>query len=228
MYPEGFIPFAEESSLIVAIDRFVLRQACRQVADWERRGVATSPLTVSVNLSPRFVNQPELVEDVLTVLRETGLEPERLQLEITERTALADRERTGDGLNQLRDHRIRVAIDDFGTGYSSLSYLRHFPIDVLKLDKSFVDGIGTIESGAAIVEAVITMGHALGMRITAEGVERAEQATELRSLGCDGAQGFHFARPLAPGALEQLLAGDGGLGATVVPLPRARRRGTAS
>ena len=154
--------------------------------------------------------------------------PERLQLEITERTALADRERTGAGLGQLRDRRIRVAIDDFGTGYSSLSYLRHFPIDVLKLDKSFIDGIGTIESGGAIVEAVITMGHALGMRITAEGVERAEQATELRALGCDGPQGFHFARPLAPHALEQLLAGDGGLGATIVALPRERKRGTAS
>jgi diguanylate cyclase (GGDEF)-like protein/PAS domain S-box-containing protein len=228
MYPESFIPFAEESSLIVAIDRYVLREACRQVAEWERRGVGSGPLTVSVNLSPRFVNQPELVEDVSKVLRDTGLEPERLQLEITERTALADRERTGAGLGQLRDRRIRVAIDDFGTGYSSLSYLRHFPIDVLKLDKSFVDGIGTIESGAAIVEAVITMGHALGMRITAEGVERAEQATELRALGCDGAQGFHFARPLAPRALEQLLAGDGGLGATIVALPRERKRGTAS
>ncbi|MGH8984924.1 MAG: putative bifunctional diguanylate cyclase/phosphodiesterase [Acidimicrobiia bacterium] len=228
MYPEGFIPFAEESSLIAAIDRYVLREACRQVAAWERRGVTNTPLTVSVNLSPRFVNQPELVDDVVTVLRETGLEPERLQLEITERTALADRERTGEGLRELRDRRIRVAIDDFGTGYSSLSYLRHFPIDVLKLDKSFVDGIGTIESGAAIVEAVITMGHALGMRITAEGVERAEQASELRSLGCDGAQGYHFARPLAPSALEQLLSGDGGLGATVVPLERDRKRGTAS
>jgi diguanylate cyclase (GGDEF)-like protein/PAS domain S-box-containing protein len=228
LYPEAFIPFAEESSLIVAIDRYVLREACRQVAEWERRRIASVPLTVSVNLSPRFVNQPELVDDVLTVLRDTGLDPDRLQLEITERTALADRERTGAGLGQLRDRRIRVAIDDFGTGYSSLSYLRHFPIDVLKLDKSFVDGIGTIESGAAIVEAVITMGHALGMRITAEGVERAEQAAELRALGCDGAQGFHFARPLAPRAIEQLLAGDDGLGATVVPLPRERKRGTAS
>ena len=228
MYPESFIPFAEESSLIVAIDRYVLREACSRVAEWERRGVGAGPLTVSVNLSPRFVNQPELVQDVAAVLRDTGLEPERLQLEITERTALADRERTGAGLGQLRDRRIRVAIDDFGTGYSSLSYLRHFPIDVLKLDKSFVDGIGTIESGGAIVEAVITMGHALGMRITAEGVERAEQATELRALGCDGAQGFHFARPLAPHALEQLLAGDGGLGATIVALPRERKRGTAS
>ncbi|MGH9032315.1 MAG: putative bifunctional diguanylate cyclase/phosphodiesterase [Acidimicrobiia bacterium] len=228
MYPQSFIPVAEESSLIVAIDRYVLREACRRGAEWERRRVASSPLTVSVNLSPRFVNQPALVEDVLTVLGETGLEPDHLQLEITERTALADRERTGEGLRELRARRIRVAIDDFGTGYSSLSYLRHFPIDVLKLDKSFVDGIGTIESGAAIVEAVITMGHALGMRITAEGVERAEQVGKLRALGCDGAQGFHFARPLAPRALEELLTGGDGIGATVVALPRERKRGTAS
>ena len=100
-----------------------------------------------------------------------------------------------------------------------MSYLRHFPVDVLKLDKSFVDGIGSLESGAAIVEAVITMGHALGMRITAEGVERAEQVTELRALGCDTAQGFHFARPLAPRALEELLDGNEDVGGTVVRFP---------
>lgn len=228
LYPNAFIPLAEESSLIIAIDRYVLREACRQVAHWERRRVPDYPLSVSVNLSPRFVNRPELVDDVVTVLRETGLEPEMLQLEITERTALTDRERTGDALRQLRNRGIRVAIDDFGTGYSSLSYLRHFPIDVLKLDKSFVDGIGTMEGGSAIAEAVISMGHALAMRITAEGVERAEQVSELRSLCCDTAQGFHFAQPLTPRALEQLLVGDGNIGGTVVALPRKRKRGAAS
>jgi diguanylate cyclase (GGDEF)-like protein/PAS domain S-box-containing protein len=229
LYPDAFIPFAEESNLIVAIDRAVLRVACRQASTWrDRREGQAAALTVSVNLSPRFVNQPELVDDVLAVLDETGLQPEMLQLEITERTALTDRERTGDALAALREHGIRVAIDDFGTGYSSLSYLRHFPIDVLKLDKAFVDGVGTVDAGAAIVEAVITMGHALGMRITAEGVERAEQVAELQSLGCDGAQGYHFARPLAPAALEQLLADDNAIGGTVVPLSSRRKRGTAS
>jgi EAL domain-containing protein (putative c-di-GMP-specific phosphodiesterase class I) len=143
-------------------------------------------------------------------------------VEITERTALTERDRTGRTLHRLRDRGIRVAIDDFGTGYSSLSYLRHFPIDVLKLDKSFVDGIGTVESGAAIVEAVITMGHALGMRITAEGVERAEQVSELRTLGCDAAQGFHFARPLAPRALQDLLDGQESVSGKVVRLPLRR------
>ncbi|HEX6311848.1 MAG TPA: bifunctional diguanylate cyclase/phosphodiesterase, partial [Acidimicrobiia bacterium] len=226
LFPDAFIPFAEESNLIVAIDRFVLRSACLQAAEWERRnGLGAGSLTVSVNLSPRFVNQPGLVDDVLAVLRETGVRPEMLQLEITERTALTDRERTGDTLRLLRERGIRVAVDDFGTGYSSLSYLRHFPIDVLKLDKSFVDGVGTLDGGAAIVEAVITMAHALGMRITAEGVERAEQAAALQSLGCDSAQGYHFARPLAPGALEELLGEGDGISGTVVPLTRGRKRG---
>jgi len=222
LYPDAFIPVAEESTLIVAIDRYVLRETCRQLAEWDRARSGAHPLNVSVNLSPRFVHQPEVFKDVLAVLHETGVDPRRLQVEITERTALTERDRTGRTLHRLRDRGIRVAIDDFGTGYSSLSYLRHFPIDVLKLDKSFVDGIGTVESGAAIVEAVITMGHALGMRITAEGVERAEQVSELRALGCDAAQGFHFARPLAPRALQDLLDGQEDVGGKVVRLPLRR------
>ncbi|MGQ0805167.1 MAG: putative bifunctional diguanylate cyclase/phosphodiesterase [Actinomycetota bacterium] len=222
LYPDAFIPVAEESTLIVAIDRYVLREACRQLAEWERERPTRGPLRVSVNLSPRFVHQPEVLRDVLGTLDETGVDAHRLQLEITERTALAERDRTGRTLHRLRDRGIRVAIDDFGTGYSSLSYLRHFPVDVLKLDKSFVDGIGTLESGAAIVEAVITMGHALGMRITAEGVERAEQVTELRALGCDAAQGFHFARPVAPHALAELLDEEDDLGGKIVRFPLRR------
>jgi EAL domain-containing protein (putative c-di-GMP-specific phosphodiesterase class I) len=221
LYPDAFIPVAEESTLIVAIDRYVLRQACRQLAAWDRERPNAHPMSISVNLSPRFVHQPEVLRDVLGILDETGVDPHRLQLEITERTALAERDRTGRTLQRLRDRGIRVAIDDFGTGYSSLSYLRHFPVDVLKLDKSFVDGIGTLESGAAIIEAVITMGHALGMRITAEGVERAEQVTELRELGCDAVQGFHFAQPLAPRALAEFLDKDD-LGGKIVRFPLRR------
>jgi len=222
LYPDAFIPVAEESTLVVAIDRYVLREACRQLAEWDRARSDPHPLNVSVNLSPRFVHQPEVFKDVLAVLHETGLDPHRLQVEITERTALTERDRTGRTLHRLRDRGIRVAIDDFGTGYSSLSYLRDFPIDVLKLDKSFVDGIGAVESGAAIVEAVITMGHALGMRITAEGVERAEQVSELRTLGCDAAQGFHFARPLGPRALQDLLDSKEDVGGKVVRFPLRR------
>ncbi|HUF85388.1 MAG TPA: EAL domain-containing protein [Acidimicrobiia bacterium] len=222
LYPDAFLPVAEESTLIVAIDRYVLREACRQLAEWDRLRPDSHGLRVSVNLSPRYVHQPEVLKDVLGVLHETGVDPHRLQVEITERTALAERERTGRTLHRMRDRGIRVAIDDFGTGYSSLSYLRHFPVDVLKLDKSFIDGIGTLESGAAIVEAVITMGHALGMRITAEGVERAEQVTELRALGCDAAQGFHFARPLAPRAMEDLLDGEHDVGGKIVRFPLRR------
>jgi EAL domain-containing protein (putative c-di-GMP-specific phosphodiesterase class I) len=229
LLPGAFIPFAEESSLILAIDRYVLRAACRQAAAWEHLRPDGKLLRISVNLSPRFVHQSQALEDVLSVLRETGADPNMLQLEITERTALGDEERLVRRLQRLRKLGMRVAIDDFGTGYSSLSYLRRFPVDVLKLDKSFIDGIAHHESDAAIVEAVITMGHALGMRITAEGVERGEQVAELRALRCDAAQGFHFSRALAPSAVEELLtAGDGVLaGGTVEPLP-LRRHDAAS
>jgi diguanylate cyclase (GGDEF)-like protein/PAS domain S-box-containing protein len=229
LLPGAFIPFAEESSLILAIDRYVLRAACRQAAAWEHLRPDGKLLRISVNLSPRFVHQSQALEDVLSVLRETGADPNMLQVEITERTALGDEERLVRRLQRLRKLGMRVAIDDFGTGYSSLSYLRRFPVDVLKLDKSFIDGIAHHQSDAAIVEAVITMGHALGMRITAEGVERGEQVAELRALRCDAAQGFHFSRALAPSAVEELLtAGDGVLAAgTVEPLP-LRRHDAAS
>jgi diguanylate cyclase (GGDEF)-like protein/PAS domain S-box-containing protein len=204
--PVTFVPIAEESNLILAVDRYVLRTACHQVRAWQGLAQVDEKLGLSVNLSPRFVRQPQAVAEVVEVLADSGLDPGCLQLEITERTALSDDGSTLAALRALRAHGIRVAIDDFGTGYSSLSYLRRFPVDVLKLDKSFVDGLGDdIEPDAAIIEAVITLGHALGIRITAEGVERAEQAAELRTLGCDTAQGFVFARPLDAAALEAFL-----------------------
>jgi diguanylate cyclase (GGDEF)-like protein/PAS domain S-box-containing protein len=186
--PGQFVPFAEESSLIVAIDRYVLRAACRQAREWQRtRG---ERLVVSVNLSPRFMRQPDVVGEITNLIRESGVDPRCVQLEITERTALTDVETTVARLHELRAHGIRVAIDDFGTGYSSLGYLKQLPIDVVKLDRTFVECMDGHGPDVAIVQAVITMGHALGMKVTAEGVERAEQAARLRALGCDTAMGW--------------------------------------
>ncbi len=223
--PATFVAIAEESSLIVAIDRFVLHQACL----WARRWATTraaGPLTVSVNLSPRFMRQADVVSDITSVLEETGVDPRCIQIEITERSALTDLDTTCGQLQQLRAIGVRVAVDDFGTGYSALSYLKRLPIDVLKLDRSFFDGLDGAPADHAIVQAIVTMGHALGVRVTAEGVERAEQATRLRELGCDSAMGWLWSRAVPPEELELIAdAGfmpEGGAGQGVVLPLRAR------
>ncbi len=203
--PGSFVPFAEESSLIVAIDRYVLRAACLQVKEWSQHTTDGRRVVVSVNLSPRFMRQPEVVPDITAIIRETGVDPRCVQLEITERTALTDVDTTVARLHELRGLGIRVAIDDFGTGYSSLGYLKRLPVDVVKLDRSFVESMDTQASDLAIVQAVITMGHALGMKVTAEGVERAEQAARLRALGCDTAMGWLWCPALPAPELATVL-----------------------
>ncbi|GIU90168.1 MAG: hypothetical protein KatS3mg010_1267 [Acidimicrobiia bacterium] len=192
--PDRFVPLAEESSLIVAIDRYVLNEACRWARRWSAARPNGQPLVVSVNLSPRFIHQADVVATVMDVLRETGVDPRCIQIEITERTAVTDLDETCARLHRLRALGVRVAVDDFGTGYSSLSYLKRLPIDVLKLDRSFVAGIESHQADVAIVQAVVTMGHALGMKVTAEGVEVAAQAAHLRWLGCDRAMGWYWSR----------------------------------
>ncbi len=206
LMPNSFIPFAEESNLIVAVDRYVLREACVWARRWADERPGEAPVVISVNLSPRFVYQVDVVADILSTIREAGVDPSAVQLEITERTALADIEGTAETLSQLRAHGVRVAIDDFGTGYSSLSYLRRLPVDVVKLDKSFVDDMDSVDSDAAIVQAAITMGHALGMKVTAEGVERASQAERLRSLGCDSATGWFWSKALPAAEVGAVVA----------------------
>jgi len=201
--PDRFVPFAEESGLIVAIDRLVLREACAWARRWSTLVRDEPPIVVSVNLSPRFMRQDDLVGEITDALTETGVDPRCLQIEITERSALTDLEVTSIKLRQLRTLGVRVAIDDFGTGYSSLSYLKRLPIDVLKLDKSLLDTVDTVEADVAIVQAAITMGHALGMKITAEGVERVEQADRLRELGCDTAVGWLWSPAVAPERLGE-------------------------
>jgi diguanylate cyclase (GGDEF)-like protein/PAS domain S-box-containing protein len=203
--PIDFIPFAEESNLICAIDRYVLERACRWAREWADLRLGGERMTVSVNLSPRFVRQPDAVAEITTIVRASGVDPRCLQVEITERTALTDMEHTIATLHALRTLGIRVAIDDFGTGYSSLGYLKRLPVDVVKLDRSFVEGMDTAESDVAIVQAVITMGHALGMKVTAEGVERSEQACRLAALGCDTAMGWYWSPSLTPELMSSVL-----------------------
>jgi EAL domain-containing protein (putative c-di-GMP-specific phosphodiesterase class I) len=170
------------------------------------------------------MRQADVVSDITNIIRGTGVDPRCVQLEITERTALTDVETTVARLHELRGIGIRVAIDDFGTGYSSLGYLKRLPVDVVKLDRSFVESMDTQASDVAIVQAVITMGHALGMKVTAEGVERPEQAARLRALGCDTAMGWLWSPALPYDELPDAIR-EGftvGEGATLHALPRVR------
>jgi EAL domain-containing protein (putative c-di-GMP-specific phosphodiesterase class I) len=195
--PVQFIPIAERSGTISEIGLFVLETACRQVTEW-------GDLYVSVNVSPRQLQEPTLVADVLDVLARTGLTPDRLVLEITE-SAVVD-ESTGIAkLRALRDHGIHVAIDDFGTGYSSLHYLTRLPVDILKIDRSFVAELNGTPEGSGITEAILRLSQVLHLTTVAEGIETAEQAAELQLLGCGIGQGYLFARPLPPAELHELL-----------------------
>jgi diguanylate cyclase (GGDEF)-like protein/PAS domain S-box-containing protein len=187
--PAEFVPLAEETRLIIPIGRWVLEQACRQVKEWQQRFPAAQLLAVNVNLSARQFYDPDLVEQVAGVLEETGLDAGSLVLEITEGTAMAEVLSTTATLGALRELGVKLAIDDFGTGYSSLSYLKRFPVDVIKIDRSIVEGLGEDQGNSAIVSATITLAHALGLEVIAEGVETDEEAAELRALGCNFGQG---------------------------------------
>ena len=189
-----FIDLAEETGLILDIGRWVLREACLQQVAWQ----AAHPdhrLLVRVNLSARQIGQPDLLSQVMSILGETGVDPGQLCLEITETTVMADAESSLEVLEKLRGLGVELAIDDFGTGYSSLSYLKRFPVHVLKIDRSFVDGLGHDPDDTAIVQAIMVLASSLGLSVTAEGVETDTQLAELVRLGCDRVQGYLFARP---------------------------------
>ncbi|MFJ3046885.1 putative bifunctional diguanylate cyclase/phosphodiesterase [Herbaspirillum chlorophenolicum] len=191
--PDRFIPFAEEAGLIVPIGEWVLRTACRQNKAWQDAGLP--PIPVAVNLSPRQMNQA-LPEFVANVLADSGLSASWLELEITENVVMKDAEKTVATLNTLKRLGLQISVDDFGTGYSSLSYLRRFPVDALKIDKSFVRDIARDADSAAIVKAVISLAHILNLRVIAEGVEDEEQHAFLRENGCDEVQGYYFGKPM--------------------------------
>ena len=192
--PLDFIELAEGTGVVHALGQRILEQAVSQLAQWHRSGLVGPHITVSVNVSVRQLLAHDYVEAVAQTLAAHGLAPRNLHLELTE-TILADRQLATGPLLRLRDLGVRVSIDDFGTGYSSLSYLRDLPIDCLKIDRSFVQGLGTDRRDSALVGAVVTMALELGLDVVAEGVETLEQFAQLERLGCQQAQGFLFGRP---------------------------------
>jgi diguanylate cyclase (GGDEF)-like protein/PAS domain S-box-containing protein len=199
--PLEFIPIAEETGLILPLGRWILATACRQIASWQAAATSNGPITLTVNISAVQLMRPELIADVATALEASGLSPERLVLELTESMLVDDSIVTLDRLRALKKLGVRIAIDDFGIGFSSLSYLERFPVDLLKIDKTFVDKIGVAGEGrddSALARAVLGLGGALNMRVVAEGIETEAQWTRLVELGCELGQGYYFARPLPP------------------------------
>jgi diguanylate cyclase (GGDEF)-like protein/PAS domain S-box-containing protein len=206
--PIEFIGVAEDTGLIVPLGRWVLNEACRQIVEWRSNDPDASTLMVSVNLSTRQLLEPDIVLQVQRVLEETGLDPAALTLELTEGSLMQDVADTAVKLRALKHLGVRLAIDDFGTGSSSLAYLKHFPIDLLKIDKSFVEQITTEESeGSALVRTIIELAQTFELDTVAEGIEAVDQLDELRSAGCRSGQGYLFARPLDGDAMEGLLHG---------------------
>jgi EAL domain-containing protein (putative c-di-GMP-specific phosphodiesterase class I) len=201
--PVKFIPIAEANGLIVPIGEWVLRTACAQTYAWQIAG--WSPLRISVNLSARQFEQSNLAEVVSQILKETRLDASDLELEVTESSLVVDIQRSVNTLKQLRELGISVALDDFGTGYSSLNYLKRFPVNMLKIDRSFVQDLISNPDSAAITDAIIALAQSLKLSITAEGIETQEQLHYLQSKGCDEGQGFYFSRPIPAEAMRQLL-----------------------
>jgi diguanylate cyclase (GGDEF)-like protein/PAS domain S-box-containing protein len=203
--PDSFIPLAEETGLIIPIGQWVLEAACRQARVWQLQRRNTAPLVMSVNLSARQFQQPDLVEQAARVLRTTGLAPTSLKLEITESALMQEERHTTRTLQHLKGLGLQLAIDDFGTGYSSFSYLRQFAVDTLKVDRSFLTGLDRDGAAVAIVQAITSLAHALGMDVTVEGVETAEQLARARTIRCDRGQGYFFSKPLPSDALSEII-----------------------
>jgi diguanylate cyclase (GGDEF)-like protein/PAS domain S-box-containing protein len=206
--PSEFIPVAEETGLIVPIGRWVLLEACRQVRAWQEQFPSKSPLTISVNFSSKQFMQPELVDQMRQILSSTGIEPHSLKLEITESLIMENPEAARALLLQLKALNIQLGIDDFGTGYSSLSYLHRFPIDRLKIDRSFVNRMGLDKENAEIVRTIVTLAHNLGVDVIAEGVETTEQLALLRDLKCKYGQGYLFSHPVDGETARALIEGQ--------------------
>jgi diguanylate cyclase (GGDEF)-like protein len=205
LLPADFIPLTEETGLIVPIGQWVIGEACRQLRDWERQAPLATSLAVAVNLSVKQVHQATVLSEVADILRASGVSPDRLVLEITESALMDDERSTLDRLTALRGVGVRLALDDFGTGYSALNRLKRVPADVLKIDQSFVSGIGERPEDTEIVRAVINVAKSLGLRVVAEGIETEQQAKRLRAMGCDYGQGYFFSRPLPPEHVPALL-----------------------
>jgi EAL domain-containing protein (putative c-di-GMP-specific phosphodiesterase class I) len=206
--PDVFIPIAEDNGTIIPIGKWVLEEACRTAAHWQR-SYSGAPTTMAVNLSARQIATPDIVDHVAGALERAGFAATSLVIEITESVLMEDAETAGRRLQELRALGARLAIDDFGTGYSSLGYLRQFPIDILKIDKSFIDTITDRTSIPAIVQGLLDLAKTLHLKTVAEGIEHDVQRDSLRDLRCDLGQGYLFARPLDVDAAAALLAASG-------------------
>ena len=217
--PADFIPIAEETGMIVPIGRWVLRAACAQAAAWSAAGHA---LGMSVNVSVRQLERDDLIDDVLDALAGSGLEPASLTLEITESALMHDPGSVVRRLHAIKKLGVRISIDDFGTGYSSLAYVRRFPVDQLKIDRSFISGDGDSRRSATLVQMLVALGKKLGLETLAEGIETSGQLAELRTLGCESGQGFLFSRPLEADAVIKFVSA-GHTGRLLPPSPLGRR-----
>ncbi|MGE4293015.1 MAG: putative bifunctional diguanylate cyclase/phosphodiesterase, partial [Desulfovibrio sp.] len=214
--PDSFIPLAEDTGLVYGIDHAMLETACAQVALWKQRFPgqffeAPDHLSVSLNFSGKHLKQPVLIGRIEEALTRYGLNPAMVNLEITEHTLMDNPVHAGEMLNKLKEVGVGLCIDDFGTGYSSLSYLQRFPIDVVKIDRSFVTGLEHDRDSRTIVNTVISLGLALGLKVVAEGVETPEQLDILQQAGCRYAQGYLFSRPVSAEDAERMLAGGGSM-----------------
>ena len=203
LLPGEFLPAASQGGLVAPIDEWVLRRACADAAAWQQAGLPR--VRVSVNLSPTDLEARGVLRLVTEVLAQTGLHAGLLELELTESDLVEDLEAASSVLEALRDLGVRIAIDDFGMGYSSLNYVKNFPVDRLKIDQSFVRDLGAVSQDAAIVRAIINLGHSLGMSVMAEGVETVTQLSALMGEGCDEIQGYYFSRPVPRAELEEIL-----------------------
>jgi EAL domain-containing protein (putative c-di-GMP-specific phosphodiesterase class I) len=203
--PDEFVPLAEETGAIHGLGQWILLEACRQAFEWNSGICKDAPIAVGVNLSGKQLEDPGLVDQVSAALEQTGLSAGMLILEITETVLMRDMEGTVSKLLDLRDLGVRLSVDDFGTGYSSLQYLRRFPLDSLKIAKSFVDGVAGPSQDAAVARAIVDLGRTFNLRVVAEGVETVEQHERLLRLGCQYGQGYLFARPAAAPEVEREL-----------------------
>jgi len=208
MLPSEFIALTEDSGLILGIGEWVLRSACLQARSWAEQGHAG--FRVGVNVSGKQLKQQDFVAMLSQVVRETGVDPQSLELEFTESIIMENAERTIETLEAIKAMGVQLSIDDFGTGYSSLNYLKHFPVDRIKIDRSFVADVSRSNDDAAIVEAIITMAQSLSLKVVAEGVENSDQLHHLSELGCDEVQGFYLAMPMPAQDLEGNLGGRHG------------------
>jgi len=203
--PGEFIPLAEETGLILPIGHWVLERACRQARQWQEEAPRPVPRTMSINLSGRQFQQPDLISEIREVLEQTAVDPASIVLEITESVMMEDAESTITTLRDLKGLGVQLAIDDFGTGYSSLSYLKRFPVDILKIDRSFIAGLSQDENDTALVRGILGLGQALSLVSVAEGIETPLQVTALHAMGCAIGQGFYFAKPVPPQDAQDLM-----------------------